>query len=280
MNCDETRKHWHLFHDSEGDAKLHHQINEHLAMCAACTGWFQRQSRLEDGMVAKLRNGEPCQELWSSIRRQCLSKQPACERRRSIFGKIFVLAACVLIAAAGAAWYVLRVAETSEERRPELADLSVELHQKLTTGREAIKFPSRSDVEVEEYLRSQVNFPVRCPPRGNVGFQVEGGGVCQFNSAPVAYVIGRVDGRRVSVFIMEKGSLEHFPQQRLDLSGRESVAYRKGDVAVVMGQLKGNLVMVLGQIKEDRLSGILRSYGSYEERSHPSLAPDSKSNSA
>ena len=34
MTCTEARQQWNLYHDSEGDAELHFQVNEHLAMCA------------------------------------------------------------------------------------------------------------------------------------------------------------------------------------------------------------------------------------------------------
>ncbi|MDA1229364.1 MAG: zf-HC2 domain-containing protein [Planctomycetota bacterium] len=47
MNCKETRRHWNLYYDSEGDAELHFQLNEHLEHCAECANWFDKQNRLE-----------------------------------------------------------------------------------------------------------------------------------------------------------------------------------------------------------------------------------------
>lgn len=261
MNCDETRRHWHLFHDSEGDAELHHQINEHLGMCPDCARWFYQQSRLEDALVEKLRRGEPTKALWDNIRRQCFTPEPAAARSWFTLHRALFLAACVLILAITSITYWGDRAFTSS---PDLAALSAALHEKLASGQEAVKLTSRSDAEIEDYLQRQVAFPVRCPPREDAGFQVEGGGVCKFDAHPVAYVVGQVDGRRVSVFVMARESLATFPAQAEAIRRHSIYTDHLRNLDIVMREIDRNVVLVVGQ-NGPRLLGVLNAYGSYHD---------------
>jgi anti-sigma factor RsiW len=272
MNCESVRQHWHLFYDSEGDAELHHQINEHLAMCPDCSRSYYEQSRLEDALVEKLRAGEPTPAIWDKIRAQCVEKQPAA--RNWFFTKrASGLAALFLFALFGLAWYVGRGWTPGGTAASDLATLSVALHDDLASGREAVKFSSRSPEEVEKYVRAQVSFPVRCPPRGDAGFQVDGGGVCKFEKDPVAYVVGRVDGKPVSIFIMARESLANYPAQDAALRRQGTYAERRGPCDIVIGELDRNLILVVGQVDSDRLTRVLKAYGSYPEHDSASWEP-------
>src|SRR5260370_24786399 len=81
MNCNEARQHWNLYHDSEGDAELHFQISEHLAICPDCAAWFSQQSRLESLVAEKLSSHAPTAELWNKVLTRSGLKQPAPARR-------------------------------------------------------------------------------------------------------------------------------------------------------------------------------------------------------
>jgi len=263
MNCEQAKQHWHLFHDSEGDAELHHQINEHLAMCPDCARWYFQQSRLEDALVDKLRVGQPSKPMWDRIRAQCVDKQPATARSWLFAKRTFGLAALIVVAVVGLVWYGVSGTGPDAEATPDLADLSIELHDKLASGREALKVYSQSPQKVEDYVRARVRFPMRCPPRKDAGFEVAGGGVCQFENDPVAYVVGEVDGQRVSVFIMARESLANYPTQDDALRRQSTLTDRRGSCGVVMGELDRNLVLVVGQVESGRLTRVLNAYGSY-----------------
>lgn len=269
MNCEQAKQHWHLFHDSEGDAELHHQINEHLAMCPDCARWYFQQSRLEDALVDKLRVGQPTRLMWDRIRAQCVDKQPVA--RSWLFARrTFGLAALIVIAMFGLVGYGVVATGPGSGAAPDLASLSVELHDNLASGREALKLYSHSPQEVENYVRTRVSFPVRCPPREDSGFQVAGGGVCKFEKDTVAYVVGDVDGKRVSVFIMARESLANYPAQDEALRRQRTLSERRGDCGVVIGELDRNLVLVVGKIDSGRLARVLKAYGSYP--SHDAIA--------
>jgi anti-sigma factor RsiW len=260
MNCQQIRQHWDLFHDSEGDAEMHLQINEHLQQCPECALWFAQQSSVEEALTKAIQaGGAPSSALWDRIERQ-VAPAPAVSRRGWLFlgGAVLTLAASVLVAVSLGLWPASHSRDV-----PDLAQLSVDFHGKLTSGRERIAFSSSSPIEVEAYLRRQVSFPVRCPPRDDAGFQVRGGGTGSLVSDPVAYVVGHVDGRDVSLFIFSRESLAHFPREQEALRGGRTHHRREGDVDVLMTEFDRNLVVAVGPLRTDRLERLLKAYGSY-----------------
>jgi len=261
VNCSQARQHWHLFHDSEGDAELHLQINEHLDHCPECARWFTQQSALEEAITHSLTAGmEPTPAVWQKIEQQLLPPQPARSRRWLLFGSAgLALAASLLIAISFGVW---------PSSAPDLASLSVALHDKLASGQENPKFASTSHLEIEEYLKQHVSFPVRCPPREDAGFQARGGGTCTLANDPVAYVVGHVDGEEVSLFILSRSSLKHFPEQLTQLQREGTLRQRQGNLDIVMTEFDQNLVLVVGKAHPDKLQRLLRAYGSYPHGHH------------
>lgn len=260
MNCHQARQHWHLFHDSEGDAELHLQINEHLERCTECARWFAQQSALEEALTHSLRDGaDPTTALWNKIEQSLVPSAPVRSRRWLLFGSVAIaLAASFLIA------FALRGLPSAQS---DLASLTVALHEKLASGQETPKFASTSHLEIEDYLKQHVSFPVRCPPRDDAGFEARGGGTCKLASDPVAYVVGRVDGEEVSLFILSRDSLAHFPEQQKALE-REGTHYqRQGSLDILVTQFDQNLVLVVGKARPEKLQRLLTAYGSYPHRS-------------
>src|SRR5215831_20053443 len=258
MNCNEARQHWNLYHDSEGDAELHFRISEHLAVCPDCAQWFSQQSRLECLLVDKLRTQPPTPELWDQVLRRSGLKQPAPARRWLWLAGI---AACVAVAIASF-WYASR---PTAPPSPDLTKLSAEWHQRLEAGEETLQFRSKSDLEVEGYLRQRVTFPVRCPPRKDAGFAVKGAGVCRLADQPAAYLSGYVDEAPVSIFVLPKGSLDTFPHQRDAVRQGKTHRCREGPYQMVMAVIDRNAVLVIGQTDADRLDRVLRAYGTYPD---------------
>ncbi|TVS20635.1 MAG: hypothetical protein EA424_03000 [Planctomycetaceae bacterium] len=170
MNCAEARRYWSLYYDSEGDADLHYRIGEHLANCPGCARWFDRQNRLEVLLAEKLRGQGPSPAIWDRVLGQTgLGAKPVAARRWS---RLLGLAACLLLGVTVSWIFLQPVAFAARD----LANLSSAWHQRLEAGEETLQFRSESDLEVERYLRQRVPFPVRCPPRRDTGFAVQGAG--------------------------------------------------------------------------------------------------------
>jgi anti-sigma factor RsiW len=260
MTCNEARQHWNLYHDSEGDAELHFQINEHLAVCPDCAEWFSQQSRLERLLAEKLASGPPTPGLWARVLTRSGLAKPAATRRWRWFAGVAACAALLLLAVL---WYATawRVPPG-----PDLARLTADWHQRLAEGEEKPAFRSDSDLEVEGYLRQRVSFPVRCPPRKDAGFAVEGAGVCKLAEQPAAYLSGRVDDAPVSIFVLPRDSLNAFPQQRDALRTGSKHRWREGPYEVVLAAIDHNAVLVIGQTNPERLERVVSAYGTYPEQ--------------
>jgi hypothetical protein len=89
--------------------------------------------------------------------------------------------------------------------------------------------------------------------------------VCNFDASPVAYVVGHVDGQRVSIFILSAGSLPSFPAQNEALRRQATWSDRQSGLDIVMGKIDQNIVLVVGPNGAARLEGVLSAYGSYHE---------------
>lgn len=261
MNCQETRQHWDLFYDSEGDAELHFQLNQHLANCVACAEWFDKQSRLESLIEERL-GVEPSGELsppvdWSSVLVKA-GVTPATKSRSWLF-----FSSSILTLAASLLFIVGIYGIPFGDETPSLSYLSAELHQHISAGSLRPEFESVSDIEVDEYLLNKVSFPVRCPPRKDSGFAVAGAGLCELSDQPAAYVIGTVDCRPVSIFVLPKESLDAFPGQHSELQRKQLTSCREGDTEMVLSIVDRNLVLVAGNVERAKLTRVLKSYGTY-----------------
>jgi len=256
MNCDEVRQHWELYYDSEGDSELYLQVNEHLAACQDCAKWFFQQAQFEDAVTAKLAAAEPTAELWQRVLSETGVARPAAARGWSFFSPYLALAATLLL--------VIGVWQFAPQRPPEhLSGLTAVVHQQLTDASKQIEFKSVSDAAVEEYLKERVSFPVRCPPRKDAGFEVRGGGVCTIADGPAAYVVGQVENKDVSIFILPAERLAQFLHER-DMLSRETVHHcREGDYDMVLAKVDRNIVVVIGRGSPDKLEQVVRAYGTY-----------------
>ena len=259
MNCTQVRQHWNLYHDSEGDAELHFQVNEHLAMCPECAAWFKQQSRLEDMLKENLGCRPATPSLWRQVLTQTGLVRPV--RVRSWMWFAGVAASVVVVGAAVWFWQKGSVAAA------DLSKLTASLHQQALGGQEPEFRPTSKnpDLDVEKYLRKRVSFPVRCPPRKDAGFAVDGAGTCQLAGQPAAYLVGHVDGSPVSIFVLSRDSLAAFPHQHEALSKEKTHQCREGPFQMVMAVLDRNAVLVIGQTDPKRLERVLFAYGTYPE---------------
>ena len=261
MNCDETRQHWDLYHDSEGDSEVHLRVNEHLQSCQCCARWFYQQSRLEDQLTAKLRGQPATAELWERIREsEGLATVAAGRRSWFPLASLLALAATLL--------FVVTPWMMNSSGEHDLARLTAARHEQILDGRQPVEFTSRSNREVEDYLHRHVDFPVRCPPRQDAGFVVSGGGVCRLGGSEAAYVVGTVDDRRISIYILPRASLAGFPPQQKALESGSRHHRREGKYSMIVGEIDHNVVVVVGDARPEHLARVLDAYGTYPHPDH------------
>lgn len=257
MTCDRARELWEVYSDSEGDSQLYQDVNRHLKHCPSCATWYEKQTQFETGISAILRSETPTPALWARIE----GSLPNTKGRFLTLGRVVGgLAACLLLAIA-----ISRFFDAADSDGADLTRLVSACHQRLTTGEEQVQFASESDLDVEAYLKCQVSFPVRCPPRQDAGFEVRGGGVCSVGDSPAAYVYGLVGGGKVSVFILPRERLTDFAQERDALLTTDVVYRQTGAIGMAMAAIDRNLVVVVGQESPEQLERVVRAYGTYPE---------------
>ena len=259
MTCSEARRHWHLYHDSEGDARLHLEIEDHLAGCPECAEWFHLQSRLEDLVTEKLAGPPADPAVWTRALTAAGLKQTKPARRWFLLAGVAATAAAVLLAVGGIARH------RSPSNGSDLALVSARWHDRLQSGAEPVQFASTSDRDVEAYLKGRVPFPVRCPPRKDAGFAVRGAGVREVEGRPAAYLSGSVGDVPVSILVLPRDSLAAFPAQRDGLRQRGVMHSPAGPFAMVVREFDRNAIVVVGRADPPALERVVNAYGSYPD---------------
>ena len=241
---------------------LYQEINRHLSQCRDCQDWYERQTAFEIDLAESLRAGTPTATVWGNIE----GSLPSAKRHETSW-TLAAAAACLLLVFLGWRFVTPLVdSQMPDDLGGELTRLVSSCHQRLATGDEPLQFASQSDIEVEEFLKHRVAFPVRCPPRQDAGFEVRGGGVCSVGAAPAAYVHGLLESDQVSIFIFPRGRLADFSFED-DILRKQDVAYRRvGNVGMVMAKIDRNLVVVVGPERPEQLERVVRAYGTYPER--------------
>jgi anti-sigma factor RsiW len=260
MNCHEARQHWMLYLDSEGDPELHFRISDHLGMCPDCAAWFARQQRFEQALAERLAAGEATPRLWERALVRAGALPPAAPRRRRLLFGGLAGAAAVLL---GVGVWLLFFGRPAPS---ELANSAAEWHEQLVRGDVRPEILSTSDKVVEEQLRKRVSFPVHCPPRKDVKFDLRGAGVCRMKGREAAYIVGQVDQVRVSIFVLARSSLAAFPHDAAHFregAGRHRCCER--EYQMVSGVTADNVVVVIGKAPTQALEKLLTAYGSYHE---------------
>jgi anti-sigma factor RsiW len=259
MTCTEARQHWHLYHDCEGDARLHLEIEDHLAGCPACAEWFHFQSRLEDLVTEKLVEPPADPALWTRVLAGAGLKHPTSTSRWSWFAGVAACAAAALLAIGGLSHF------RTPAQAADLTQVSAQWHERLQSGQEPIQFASDSDEKVEAFLKGRVPFPVRCPPRKDAGFAVRGAGVCEIEGRPAAYLRGEVGATPVSILVLPRDSLDSFPAQ-LEAVRRRGIHHAPaGEYAMVLREFDRNAIVVVGRTDPAALERVVNAYGSYPD---------------
>ncbi len=264
MRCHEVRKLFPLYYDSEGGAEMQLQIGDHLGLCPQCKEAFERQARCEDALLRVLATGESSPEMWERIEHRTLEmKRP--RKRFAIFqlrtGRLLALAVGLLVMAL--AWQLI----SSDHSGGHLSQLAATAHQRYINGDWQADVQSESVEELEQALRSRAGFAVRCPPQGQAGFRLKGGGICRLGSHQAVHFVGDIRGRAVSMIVLPGKCLQAFPHMRQHLTAEGQTHHCcEGRYEMVASRLHGHLVLVMGQVDPDMLKVVLLGYGNHPAR--------------
>jgi hypothetical protein len=87
------------------------------------------------------------------------------------------------------------------------------------------------------------------------------------SNQPAAYVVGSVEDRPVSIFVLHRESLAAFPKQLADLQRDDVSEFSQGSHRMVFSMIDQNVVLVVGDVEREKLTRVLKSYGTYPHTS-------------
>jgi len=248
MKCAEVRKFVRLYLDSELDAKHSFEVEQHLESCGECAGLFQAEKKFDERLDRFLGRGQPTRALWEKIEAQ-IAPMP--------FTKLNVLwtlaLAASLIIAAGVVFF-------ARSRSLDLANAVEECHSayvhQLTTpefsgpvpDKIAQQFGGQLDAEAFAYLPSRTTF------------SSSGARLCHVEGVPVALILGHCAETPVSMIVLNKSELDHFPtmKQRLE-SGDPIVCGRSGRYQFAARFIDDHVVCVVGDTPRPVLENLLKT---------------------
>ncbi len=254
MKCAEVRKFVRLYLDSELDAKNSFEVEQHLESCAECAGLFEAEKKFDARLGKFLRHGQATRAFWEKVE---ITIAPS--RNRGIKALWPVALAASLIIAAGIVFFArsqpLDLANAVEECH------SAYVHQITTpefTGavpeKIAQQFGGRLDAQAFAYRPSEP------------AFTSNGARLCHVEGVPVALILGHCAETPVSMIVLKKSELDHFPtmKQRLE-SGDPIVCGHSGRYQFAARFIDDHVVCVVGDtprpVLEDLLKTVRRADG-------------------
>ena len=263
MKCHEARKLFPLYYDSEGDAEVQLHIGDHLAMCPDCRAWFEREARVQDALTGLIARGDVDEAMWRRIETAVVPRRAA-QPRNPLHAGIAVLAVSLAIAIGLTFWLANGGDNPSNVHLSRLAAVE---HDRYVKGDWQATLASDSVEEVEGWLREHAGFAVRCPPQGRRGFRLQGGGVCRLHGEASAHIVGDIDGKRISIFVLNGSSLPVFPELQTHLARAGQIHQCHEDpYDMVATQRHGHVVIVMGESDVDALREVLLGYGSHHSQ--------------
>lgn len=122
MNCQECRRWWSPYLDSELDSTKTFEVSEHLRNCPACRARFEREERVDELMKRSLRATRMPEDMWSDLTRR-VRRSP--QRVRSVWARPLAIAASiVMLITAGVLFFHGQPQEAAQAAQVErMADL-------------------------------------------------------------------------------------------------------------------------------------------------------------
>jgi anti-sigma factor RsiW len=248
MKCAEVRKFVRLYLDSELDTKHSFEVERHLESCPECAGLFEAEKEFDDRLVKFLRHGPATRSLWRNIESQI---SPARQAKLKALWPIALAASVIIIA--GVVFF-------TRSRSLDLANAVEECHSayahQLTTpefngpvpDKIAQQFGGQLDAAAFAYLPSQA------------AFSSGGARLCHVEGVPVALILGHCAETPVSMIVLKKSELDHFPTMKLRLeTGDPIVCGRSGRYQFAARFVDDHVVCLVGDTPRPVLEALLKT---------------------
>lgn len=211
MKCDESLRFLSPYLDSELDPKTSFEIGRHLEECASCKARFEQEEALERKIEAALRPGEAASPadaaIWAKVDGTVRAEAARGEGRSGRGHRAKLLVALLLLAIVAGSVVAMR-------RTPcpfgLLGEGACHSHNGYLDGTEKPEVVTSKPDEIASFFSQGLGFSVRTPAR----LELTGARRCAFGPVRVAYLMGKVSGEPVSVFVFPTSELASFPDAR------------------------------------------------------------------
>ena len=248
MKCAEVRKFVRLYLDSELDARNSFEVEQHLESCAECAGLFEAEKKFDARLSRFLRSGRPTSALWEKVETTI-----APSRSRGIKALWPVALAASLIIVAGVVFF-------AKSRKLDLADAVEECHSAYVHQLTTPEFTGAVPDKIAQQFGGQLDAAAFAYRPSEPAFVSSGARLCHVEGVPVALILGRNGPTPVSLIVLKKSELDHFPnmKQRLE-SGDPIVCGHSGPYQFAARLVDDHVVCVVGDTPRPVLEDLLKT---------------------
>jgi anti-sigma factor RsiW len=254
MKCAEVRKFIRLYLDSELDTEHSFEVERHLESCAECAGLFEAEKKFDDRLSRFLEHGAATHALWENVESQILPVRLA--RLKALWP--LALAASFIIAG-GVVFF-------TKSQSLDLANAVEECHSAYVHQLTTPEFNGPVPDKIAQQFGGQLDAAAFAYLPSRTAFRSSGARLCHVEGVPVALILGHNGSTPVSMIVLKKSELDHFPtmKQRLD-SSDPIVCGRSGRYQFAARVLDDHVVCVVGDtprpVLEDLLKTVRRADG-------------------
>lgn len=254
MKCAEVRKFVRLYLDSELDTERSFEVERHLESCAECAGLFEAEKKFDERLGRFLRRGQATGPLWENVEAQIAPKR---------FAKLKAFWPAALAASTMIAGGVVFVAKS---RTLDLANAVEECHSAYVHQLTTPEFTGAVPDKIARQLGGELDAAAFTYRPSEPAFVSSGARLCHVEGMPVALILGHSGKTPVSMIVLKKSELDHFPhmKQRLE-SGDPIVCGRSGRYQFAARCVDDHVVCLVGDtprpVLEDLLKTVRRADG-------------------
>jgi len=248
MKCAEVRKLVRLYLDSELDAKNSFEVEQHLESCAECAGLFEAEKKFDARLVRFLRSGRATRSPWEQFEATIAPSQFA---RLKTFWPVALAASVIIVA--GAVLF-------AKSRTLDLANAVEECHSAYVHQLTTPEFTGAVPEKIAQQFGGQLDAAAFAYRPSRTTFSASGARLCHVEGVPVALILGRNGPTPVSLIVLKKSELDHFPnmKQRLE-SGDPIVCGHSGPYQFAARLVDDHVVCVVGDTPRPVLEDLLKT---------------------
>lgn len=256
MNCETAKAQVFPYVDEELAHDLRDEMVAHLSGCPSCQRLVEQELAFRDVYVAHLRPDPAPPRVREQVNRLLdrLGEGAAAPRRRPAYAgwmSLYAAAAVLLLALGVVAGMKVATFRQQGNLLAELAEASVDQHQKLVRGLLPPDITGVTPEAAEAWFRQRLDFNVRLPETQRKDLTLLGARISQLAGADVAALEYRLDGKQVSLFVISDeaytrlGLSEKPKFKMLKLRGYDVIVWRHhGSGYALVSEIGGRSCLV------------------------------------